>query len=131
MKYYFLTNDTQTFISGPFITVANTVEKYVGQIVRSNDFSVKVQNNSLKLYLWCCDFEPTLTNQQIKSKLINLLPKLSEAENIELIVKFEDTINYSSGPYPSIKATCNSTKYVLEFKCLNDIFYCPTLNIYF
>jgi hypothetical protein len=133
MKYYFITDISQTFISGPFITVENSQEKYVGQIVRSNDFSVKIQNNdlNLKLCLWSCDFEPTLSYQIIKTQLLGLLSKLDESDNIQLVVKFENPINYSSGPYPSLKTTKENVRYVIEFKCLHDVFYCPTLYVYF
>ncbi len=133
MLYYFLSDKNFTFISGPFITVTNTPNEYVGQIVRSNDFSIKQQNNNLDLdlCLWVCDFDSNLTNQQIKKELIKLLPNLENNENIKFITNFDSKLNYSSGPYPSLTIIQNNVKYVLEFKCLYDILHCPTLYIYF
>jgi len=128
-RYYFLTNSTQTFIVGPFITVCDDTNRYFGQVIRSNDYSEQYDLKTLYKYkLWVFeDSESTnLSLLQIKYKLVDSLENLSLF--CKLIGTFEGQIELLN---PILEITDANTKYILELKISNGIICCPKLTIEF
>ncbi len=131
MKYYFITNNERTWLSGPFIIIENTPNNYVGQMIRSNDFSVKVQENYINVCLWCCDFGPSMTYQQVKEQLMKTLPNIDKENNVIFMVQMDGELNFRNPAYPYLEIIEKNIKYVLEFKYVNGILFCPSINISF
>lgn len=117
---YFLSNPDQTYIAGPFISVANNSEQFIGQIIRSNEFSTLL--GEIKLKLWCTN----LDIPDLKIHLQNLLPNLHYDEDIGYIGMF---IGILTKENLSLTLVENNKNYIIEFQLFNNIISCPTLLI--
>jgi hypothetical protein len=121
-KYYFLLDKTRKFSVGPFITVEENDDIYIGQIIRSNDFSVKYDNNTvldLELYYIFSEYNLLRTKYYIQSNLKTL-------NNIEKICDLDIQIDMQTG---IVTKEILNKQYSLKFKIVDDIIMCPLLEI--
>ena len=121
-KYYFLLDKTRTFSVGPFITVEENDDIYIGQIIRSNDFSIKYDSNrvlDLELYYIFSEYNLLRTKYYIQSNLKTL-------NNIEKICDFDIQIDMQTG---IVTKEVLNKQYSLKFKIVDDIIMCPLLEI--
>jgi hypothetical protein len=121
-KYYFLLDKNRKFSVGPFITVEENHDIYVGQIIRSNDFSMKYNHNNmlnLELYYIFSGNNLLDTKYYIQSNLKTL-------NNIEKICDFDMPLNIQTG---IVNKEILNKQYSLKFKIVNDIIMCPLLEI--
>jgi hypothetical protein len=126
MKYYFLTDKNLTFTIGPFLKVIHTPEKYVGQIIRSNEYSEYLSDTSFEFILWVISSNEN-SIEKVKYWLHLNLSKLSDNPNVTYIGKFEGIINETNTKLELVEFS--NIKYILEFKINQNILYCPSLTI--
>jgi len=121
-KYYFLLDKKKNFSVGPFITVEENDDIYIGQIIRSNDFSMKYDNYKvldLELYHIFSEYNLLNIKYYIQSNLKTL-------NNIEKICDFDIQIDMQTG---IVTKEILNKKYSLKFKIVDDIIMCPLLEI--
>lgn len=125
--YYYLTNYKNTYIIGPFITITDTETRYVGQIIRSNDFSDNLNNfqtpqifnlHSINLH--------NMNLSQVKIQLQLTLAKYLHHPNTKFEGCFQGIIDNSNLTLEFYK---NNKHYLLDFRLVNNIIFCPSLTI--
>ena len=123
-KYYFLVDKNKTYSVGPFLEIQNNDDVFIGQIIRSNEFSMEyTKDNTIyfELYSINCNLNLFDTKFIIHDNLNNL----DILNNVNKICVFNGKIDISS----SMISTILDKTYSLTFSFKNNLIMCPMLKI--
>jgi len=123
-KYYFLIDKNKTYSVGPFLEIQNNNDVFIGQIIRSNEFSMEyTKDNTIyfELYSINCNLNLFDTKFIIHDNLNNL----DILNNVNKICVFNGKIDISS----SMISTILDKTYSLTFSFKNNLIMCPMLKI--
>ena len=123
-KYYFLVDKNKTYSVGPFLEIKNNDDVFIGQIIRSNDFSMEYTKGDgiyFELYSINCNLNLLDTKYIIHDNLNNL----DILNNVNKICIFNGEIDTSS----SMISTILDKTYSLTFSFKNNLIMCPMLKI--
>ena len=123
-KYYFLIDKNKTYSVGPFLEIQNNDDVFIGQIIRSNEFSMEYTKGDgiyFELYSINCNLNLFDTKCIIHDNLNNL----DILNNVNKICVFNGKIDISS----SMISTILDKTYSLTFSFKNNLIMCPMLKI--
>ena len=123
-KYYFLIDKNKTYSVGPFLEIQNNDDVFIGQIIRSNEFSMEYTKGDgiyFELYSINCNLNLFDTKFIIHDNLNNL----DILNNVNKICVFNGKIDISS----SMISTILDKTYSLTFSFKNNLIMCPMLKI--
>lgn len=123
--YYFLTgynrDHQEVYYIGPFIISSQSPNKYVGQVLSSNSFSMQYIDNlqlSFKLY----SIRTNVTDYNtIKYNLI------TDASKTKYICEFNGILDVDN----SMEKELDDARYKLRFSKREGLIMCPSINIDF
>ena len=123
-KYYFLVDKNKTYSVGPFLEIKNNEDVFIGQIIRSNEFSMEYTKGDgiyFELYSINCNLNLLDTKYIIHDNLNNL----DILNNVSKICVFNGEIDTSLG----VISTILDNTYSLIFSIRNNLIMCPMLKI--
>ena len=123
-KYYFLIDKNKTYSVGPFLEIQNNDDVFIGQIIRSNEFSMEYTKGDgiyFELYSINCNLNLFDTKYIIHDNLNNL----DILNNVNKICIFNGKIDTSLG----VISTILNKTYSLTFSIRNNLIMCPMLKI--
>jgi len=123
-KYYFLVDKNRTYSVGPFLEIKNNEDVFIGQIIRSNEFSMEYTKGDgiyFELYSINCNLNLLDTKYIIHDNLNNL----DILNNVSKICVFNGEIDTSLG----VISTILDNTYSLTFSIRNNLMMCPMLKI--
>jgi hypothetical protein len=123
-KYYFLVDKNRTYSVGPFLEIKNNEDVFIGQIIRSNEFSMEYTKGDgiyFELYSINCNLNLLDTKYIIHDNLNNL----DILNNVSKICVFNGEIDTSLG----VISTILDNTYSLIFSIRNNLIMCPMLKI--
>lgn len=123
-KYYFLVDKNKTYSVGPFLEIKNNDDVFIGQIIRSNEFSMEYTKGDsiyFELYSINCNLNLLDTKCIIHDNLNNL----DILNNVSKICVFNGEIDTSLG----VISTILDNTYSLTFSIRNNLIMCPMLKI--
>jgi hypothetical protein len=123
-KYYFLVDKNRTYSVGPFLEIKNNCDIFIGQIIRSNEFSMEYTKGDgiyFELYSINCNLNLLDTKYIIHDNLNNL----DILNNVSKICVFNGEIDTSLG----VISTILDNTYSLTFSIRNNLIMCPMLKI--
>ena len=123
-KYYFLVDKNRTYSVGPFLEIKNNEDVFIGQIIRSNEFSMEYTKGDgiyFELYSINCNLNLIDTKYIIHDNLNNL----DILNNVNKICVFNGEIDTSLG----VISTMLNKTYSLTFSFRNNLIMCPMLKI--
>ena len=123
-KYYFLVDKNRTYSVGPFLEIKNNEDVFIGQIIRSNEFSMEYTKGDgiyFELYSINCNLNLIDTKYIIHDNLNNL----DILNNVNKICVFNGEIDINS----SMISTIFNKTYLLTFNIKNNLIMCPMLKI--
>ena len=123
-KYYFLVDKNRTYSVGPFLEIKNNEDVFIGQIIRSNEFSMEYTKGDgiyFELYSINCNLNLLDTKYIIHDNLNNL----DILNNVNKICVFNGEIDTSLG----VISTILDNTYSLTFSIRNNLIMCPMLKI--
>ena len=123
-KYYFLVDKNRTYSVGPFLEIKNNEDVFIGQIIRSNEFSMEYTKGDgiyFELYSINCNLNLLDTKYIIHDNLNNL----DILNNVSKICVFNGEIDTSLG----VISTILDNTYSLTFSIRNNLIMCPMLKI--
>jgi hypothetical protein len=123
-KYYFLVDKNKTYSVGPFLEIKNNEDVFIGQIIRSNEFSMEYTKGDgiyFELYSINCNLNLLDTKYIIHDNLNNL----DILNNVSKICVFNGEIDTSLG----VISTILDNTYSLTFSIRNNLMMCPMLKI--
>ncbi len=123
-KYYFLVDKNKTYSVGPFLEIKNNCDVFIGQIIRSNEFSMEyTKGDTIYFELYCikCNLNLFDTKCIIHDNLNNL----DILNNVNKICVFNGEIDISLG----VISTILDNTYSLTFSIRNNLIMCPMLKI--
>ena len=123
-KYYFLIDKNKTYSVGPFLEIKNNNDVFIGQIIRSNEFSMEYTKGDgiyFELYSINCNLNLFDTKYIIHENLNNL----DILNNVNKICIFNGEIDISLG----VISTILDKTYSLTFSIRNNLIMCPMLKI--
>ena len=123
-KYYFLVDKNRTYSVGPFLEIKNNEDVFIGQIIRSNEFSMEYTKGNgiyFELYSINCNLNLLDTKYIIHDNLNNL----DILNNVSKICVFNGEIDTSLG----VISTILDNTYSLTFSIRNNLIMCPMLKI--
>lgn len=123
-KYYFLVDKNRTYSVGPFLEIKNNEDVFIGQIIRSNEFSMEYTKGDgiyFELYSINCNLNLIDTKYIIHDNLNNL----DILNNVNKICVFNGEIDTSLG----VISTMLNKTYSLTFSIRNNLIMCPMLKI--
>lgn len=122
-KYYFLVDKNKTYCVGPFLEIKNNDNIFIGQIIRSNDFSMEyTKGDTIYFELYSINSNSKIFNT--KCIICNNLHNLDILNNVNKICVFD---NILSNEY--ILSTILDKTYSLTFSFKNNLIMCPMLQI--
>jgi len=123
-KYYFLVDKNRTYSVGPFLEIKNNEDVFIGQIIRSNEFSMEYTKGD-GIYFELYSINSNLNLFDTKCIIHDNLNNLDILNNVSKICVFDGEIDTNS----SIISTILDKTYSLTFTIRNNLIMCPMLKI--
>ena len=71
-KYYFLVDKNKTYSVGPFLEIKNNENIFIGQIIRSNDFSMEyTKGDTIYFELYSINCNLNLFKELLRTKYLS------------------------------------------------------------
>jgi len=123
-KYYFLVDKNKTYSVGPFLEIKNNCDVFIGQIIRSNEFSMEYTKGD-GIYFELYSINSNLNLFDTKCIIYDNLNNLDILNNVTKICVFNGEIDTSLG----VISTILDNTYSLTFSIRNNLIMCPMLKI--
>jgi hypothetical protein len=133
-KYYFLVDKNRTYSVGPFLEIKNNDDVFIGQIIRSNEFSMEYTKGD-SIYFELYSINSNLNLFDTKCIIHDNLNNLDILNNVSKICVFNGEIDTSSNLLDLQKmgngfiSTILDKTYSLTFSIRNNLIMCPMLKI--